>query len=58
MCPLCNARIASGGGANSMNPANHRAAVNKKRNPTREAWGYVSNGKWKNLKNLVIKCRN
>jgi len=53
-----NARIASGGGANSMNPANHRAAVNKKRNPTREAWGYVSNGKWKNLKNLVIKCRN
>jgi len=36
----------------------HRAAVNKKRNPTREAWGYLSYGKRKNLKNLVIKCRN
>merc|ERR1719300_1745144 len=33
-----NIRISSGGGANSMNPADHRAAVNKKRNPTREAW--------------------
>ena len=53
---ICNIEdLHSGGGANSMNPADQVAFGMEKRWPERNSWGFAKKGSFLNV-NTTVKC--